>query len=451
MIDGKEVGIRVDTTQTKTRISEDIINVSRNKKYVITTDTQVSIPLEEYEIDSSLSREIILWTESIKEYLIQPTIHKQVVLLGTKKWTEELLSFDDEVYKISKKINLSSLLRPDNYFTVLDKYIKKPNNCNPFFEYHFPNDEKILSIKETLKQLQERAQNEKKKGLLLADLYIEKLYESEIKIDLLEAYKNEDFEKISYNNTRLFWKTDETYLQIAKEKVLSSQQLYEKDDGVLWKILSLDEIIIAIHAYFETHNISKIPITIESGNLSRMSVSYWKSVKIHISKYAVIREKEIGSILSHEIGTHFRRYLNGGETGLKIFQFGTWFYLSDEEWFAIYRSFSGLPDWYKKNAMYLKYYLLSVTDTLSFSETLDLLRTLYPGKTSESIFSDAVRLKRWITHSWTRSIPWTTYQKDKIYLDGYMRVKAWIDSGGSEQRLFYGKIKIQDLKILELL
>ena len=75
-----------------------------------------------------------------------------------------------------------------------------------------------------------------------------------------------------------------------------------------------------------------------------MSVSYGKTVKIHISRNAIIRENEIGAILSHEIGTHFRRYLNGKETDLKLFQFGTGYYLSDEEGFAIYRSFKYLPE-----------------------------------------------------------------------------------------------------------
>jgi hypothetical protein len=67
--------------------------------------------------------------------------------------------------------------------------------------------------------------------------------------------------------------------------------------------------------------------------------------------------------------------------------------------FAIHRSFSYLPDGYEKNAMYIKYYLLGITDTLSFSETIEFLRTLYPEKTLESLFSDAVRVKRGITHS----------------------------------------------------
>ena len=143
----------------------------------------------------------------------------------------------------------------------------------------------------------------------------------------------------------------------------------------------------------------EIPISIESGNLSRMSVSYGREVKIHISKNAIIREKEMNAILAHEIDTHFRRYLTGSETGLKLFQYGTGYYLSDEEGLAIYNSFSSLPERYEKNAMYVKYYLLSTVDVLSFSDTINLLISLYPEKSLESIFSDAVRLKRGIIHS----------------------------------------------------
>jgi len=130
-----------------------------------------------------------------------------------------------------------------------------------------------------------------------------------------------------------------------------------------------------------------------------MSVSYGREIKIHISKNAVIRENEINAILAHEIDTHFRRYLAGSLTGLRLFQNGTGYYLSDEEGLAIYRSFSHLPEGYEKNAMYVKYYLLSTVDVLSFSDTVGLLISLYPEKSLESIFSDAVRLKRGIIHS----------------------------------------------------
>lgn len=215
----------------------------------------------------------------------------------------------------------------------------------------------------------------------------------------MEAYKNENFEKIEQFNTELFGHTDPGLLKIAREKVFEMKGNAKNDKVVLGKILSLDEIVAHIRRYFETHNIKEIPITIESGNLSRMSVSYGRNVKIHISKNAVIRENEINALLAHEIDSHFRRYLAGSKTGLKLFQYGTGYYLSDEEGLAIYQSFLHLPEGYEKNAMYVKYYLLSTVDVLSFSDTVGLLTSLYPEKSLESIFSDAVRLKRGITHS----------------------------------------------------
>lgn len=101
--------------------------------------------------------------------------------------------------------------------------------------------------------------------------------------------------------------------------------------------------------------------------------------------------------------------------------------------------------------MYIKYYLLSAADTLSFSETLDLVRSLYPGKSPESLFSDTVRLKRGISRTEVSGVEGTTYQKDKIYLDGYTRIQAWIDAGGDTRKLLYGKIKLADLNIIEFL
>lgn len=452
MVWDKEISVEVDMTKKYSYLSKDIADSLWDQQAHILTDLNVSIVLENFEVLSSSNGKAILWTDAIKDYLINPSIYiPERKIENDAKWTKELIGFDDEVYRTSKKINLSSLLKPDNYFALLDEFIKNPHGYNPVFQYHFPNDAKIEFIKDSLRTLTKKAYEFKSLGFIIADLFIEKIEEMENKLSLVEAYKNEDFERILHYNTILFWKTDETLLQLSKEKIFEMKGKSANDEAVLWRVLTLDQVISFIHSYFEKHNIKKIPITIESGNLSRMSVSYGKEVKIYISKNAVIREKEIDAILSHEIGTHFRRYLAGKEQWLKLFQFGTGYYLADEEGFAIHRSFSHLPDGYEKNAMYIKYYLLGIADTLSFSETIEFLRTLYPEKSLESLFSDTVRLKRWITHSWTKWTPWTTYQKDKIYLDGYIRVKKWLETGGNVDVLFFGKIKIQDLKILELL
>lgn len=121
----------------------------------------------------------------------------------------------------------------------------------------------------------------------------------------------------------LFGQTDPELLALSERKVTEGLTPSSFQENILGKALTLDEIVGHIHQYFENHHIDKIPITIESGNLSRMSVSYGKSVKIHVAKHAIIREKEIEAVLAHEIGTHFRRYLNGKNHGLKLLQYGT--------------------------------------------------------------------------------------------------------------------------------
>lgn len=85
-----------------------------------------------------------------------------------------------------------------------------------------------------------------------------------------------------------------------------------------------------------------------------------------------------------------------------------------------------LPEGYEKNAMYMKYYLLSQADVQSFAQTSRLWQSLYPNDSLEQVFAKTVRIKRGIIHT-ERENGGATYQKDKIYLDGYMRLKKWID------------------------
>lgn len=63
------------------------------------------------------------------------------------------MDLDREVYRVGKKINLSSLLKPDNYFALLDAFIANPKEYNPVFQYHFPSSEKIDSIRNVLDEL----------------------------------------------------------------------------------------------------------------------------------------------------------------------------------------------------------------------------------------------------------------------------------------------------------
>lgn len=180
-----------------------------------------------------------------------------------------------------------------------------------------------------------------------------------------------------------------------------------------------------------------------------MAVAYKKNgVHINISANAKIAKNELPAILEHELGVHLQRYLAGKKTGLKIFETGVGYYLRDEEGLAVYKSFQRLPDNYEKNAMFFNYYLVAHADGLSFSQLVGLLRSIYPERPWEKIFSSASRFKRGIQNTSVSGVSGTAYQKDKIYLDGYNLVHEWVENGGDPNLLYFGKIKISDLSLI---
>lgn len=133
------------------------------------------------------------------------------------------MELDREVYRIGKKVNLSSLLKPDNYFALLDTFIANPKGYNPVFQYHFPSSEKIESIRNTIDELEGKSQKMKQSGLAIADLYTEKLSEIGLKLSLVEAYKHEDFSSIARINSSLFGPLNPELLSTAREKVFAMQ------------------------------------------------------------------------------------------------------------------------------------------------------------------------------------------------------------------------------------
>jgi alpha-L-glutamate ligase-like protein len=449
-INEKEGEIQCDLMSQISRISPALVPPIGEKIH-IHTSTGVEIYLSEFHPDATLpDNTVILGKNILDHYLIDTTPEKNINTSHVwSTWQKDILDLDRDVFLTSRRINLSSVLKPDNYSEELHRFINASGQYNPQFLYHFPHEEKHSDILSSIDTLQNKAYSLKKSGLLIADLYIEKLEEMQNKLEFLKACWLWDFpEKYKYNEL-LFWKTHEDLFQLAREKSLQIPLWNEDKAIILGKILDITEIISQIHLYFESHKMRKVPIIIENGNLSRISVSYGKEVRIKVSKNAIIHQKELEAILSHEIWTHLRRYFAGQKTGLKIFEQGTGYYLSHEEGLAVYKSYQKLPEWYEKNSMYLKYFLVHATDTLDFIETIRLLQWLTPEKSLESLFSDAVRLKRWTSDTSIRWMPGSNYHKDKIYLDGYMEVNKWIQAGWSVDQLFIGKIKIHDLNILQ--
>lgn len=388
---------------------------------------------------------IILGKSLLDDYYVKP-VHKiwyatnilrpERVIDTEKEW---LLLLDQNIWKLSRKIALAPTLRPLNYLDELDKFIMYNWKYNPKFKYNWPEDKKIISLEEDLLKLKDDVT---KFGSDIVNLFDEKLDELMIRLNLINAYKKNELWLVLYYNELLFWRFDEDVLKISIEKINDKDNL----NVDLWEKISIVDVQKKVQRYLYDKGIENVEIITTSNSVSRMSVLFWKEIKVLISKEANFYEKELLSVLSHEIDTHLVRYLNWVKTWWNIFQTWSWFYLKCEEWLAIYNALKVLPEGYEKINLYKKYFLLSQSHNKSFSEITDQVRQLYPDKRLEFAFKFWIRLKKWVedTSIWEGWV----YLKDKIYLEWYYKILDFVKNWWKLENLYKGKLKIEDLDFI---
>ncbi len=400
--------------------------------------------------DSSLlAGTLVLGSQDVEEYYLKPVVSPNydiVYRYTASDWHDDILVADQALHRLGRKINLSHILKPTNYYQELDVFASSQWLYNPVFQYDFPDKDFFKKISQESIEVQNLIQKASIQNETLWSLFQEKFDEVSQKIELVRGFSRENPVAIRESSERLFWIPDEDLLILAKEKTYVLDETLKNQKKLRGKLLSPDELINRVTAQAREYGFPDVPVAFRDNNFSRISISYGKNIRINLSRNARIYEKELDAILAHEIGVHMQRYIAGQSLGLKLFQHGTGYYISDEEWLAIYESLKHLPDGYEKNAMYIKYYLSYVAKTMNFSDLARLIQTLYPEKTPEQVFSDTTRVKRGIRHTQRTGI--FGYMKDTVYLPGYLRMKKWVESGADPYMLFQAKIKIEDIPFI---
>ena len=443
-----DVIVEVDLNKSWNYMSQklfDKIKENKRERYLDLYENEITLKKAKFSsLESLADNKIILGNKTASNYLIKP-IHKTFATVDTIdiKYIQpfeiaELHSIDQKIEKLNKRLNLSSKLRPVNYFSELDKFITLYGKYNPIFKYKRPEEQRLLQTKEEIIKLHEQL-NKLKSPFI--QLFLEKLEELESRRKLILAYTQQDFDQIALYNRKLFGDFDDELLKTAKEKVFT---LKEDNEKLLWEPLNLSAIEKTIEKYLAEKKIYGVDIVFSYTNLSRISVIMGKNIKISISKHGIFREKELLSILAHEIDTHLVRYLNGLKSGRNILKSGTWNYLKNEEGLAIYNASKVLPEAYDKDSIYKKYYLVKEAENIDFKKLVHIINFIYPNRSKELQFKTAIRIKKWVIH--TDNIhPWTVFMKDKIYLEGYKIMKKWVESWKYTDKIYKGKIKIEDL------
>ncbi len=107
-----------------------------------------------------------------------------------------------------------------------------------------------------------------------------------------------------------------------------------------------------------------------------------------------------------------------------------------------------LPDDKENLSIYKKYYLLAESKKYSFSKMRDLIYFLYPNRTFEGLFKSILRSKKGMifTANPSQSYGW---MKDKVYLDGYEKIKKLNPDTLLLKKLQKAKIKVSEQIFIE--
>ncbi len=146
----------------------------------------------------------------------------------------------------------------------------------------------------------------------------------------------------------------------------------------------------------------------------------------------------------HEIGVHYMRYFNAKKFHIKLLETGTANYIETEEGLAAYmEQVKGVASdaqlFIYAGRVIATHYAL----TKSFYEVFKILKK-YNFKDSDA-FSITYRAKRNLCDT---SKP-GGFTKDYVYYSGYYKIKKYVESGYDIKKLFIGKIKIEDLNVIE--
>jgi len=449
-----DVVIVAKPNRSRNYASLEIIEAIKNADHVhLKTGTTLLKDVSLYGSDRLYGHRIELGTQVLKNYYIRP-IHKShanIKFINPKNILEsevdELMILDKKLYDISKNLGLLKTFFPVNYLDEFDKFVSYRWRYNPTFSYNFPSYKEITSWRSSLKQLRDEHKGSRSLQSRFAQLFYDKFDEVENKINLIYAYKKQDYTQIRQYNEKLFG-------AVSEEQVLQSQNLMHFKDPAMHhpsQKVNIVEMRKIIRSVFMKYNIKKYRIIMDSSILGRISFMNGNIPTIKLDPNFHWTKWELSWQLEHEVGVHLQRAVNGKKSKWLLLQKWAANYLLDEEWLAIYQAQkmvqSFFPHYYNAT-MHRKYVFVDFSEKMSFMDLVEMLRDMNPKRTLMSLFRAATRLKRGIvdtSYIWL----WTTFMKDKVYLDGYRKISERIESGWDVEKLMIGKIKIEDIDFIE--
>lgn len=443
----------VNTKKKRNYISKSLANKLKQSQKV-SLELGNGIIIKEPNLHKSLTikgNHVELGTETLKSFYIKP-IHKSKIDISFIKQDsiisdeiDQIQILDQKIHDITKTISLSSVLNPTNYLEEFDKFITRRGKYNPQFMYSFPHNKKINEWEYSIKKLRETQKWWQLLRSPFAWLFYEKILENINKIELIKAYKSQDYELIEHCNKTLYEPIQDT---IVKQSIQKLNQI-EKISNPKELIYTAQWLKEELWKYVKDEKIKEVEIIITPSIQARVSVVTSPKTIIKINSHMKFSEKDRVSLIEHEIETHIRRYQQGKKSWRHILQKGTANYLTTEEWLAIYNATKKLQTYdpnYENSTILANYYLTYQATQHNFQQLTELITANNVFKKSwdytlYDLFRKTTRFKKWIVNTKIRHA-WASNYKNKIYLDWLHQ----IEQVKNTKSLYIGKIKIDDMK-----
>ena len=239
-------------------------------------DTDVTWKNIPFAINKDLApNECTIGTQTASRYLLKP-LHKTYNLfhvVNPDKVRENeihiVTTLDKDLAKISRRTSLVRILRPTNHLEELDRFVTRRGKYNPTFQYDRPSSEKLLSYTTILQEhLQQHWHSDALLVSPFAQLYKEKIIELLLRLQLLEAYKDQNYNAIAKHNNTYYGDIQTDVVDHAQEKI---KRLPSDKAEILGEILPIEKQKRIIEQYIRDNAIENCRVELTSQSISRMA------------------------------------------------------------------------------------------------------------------------------------------------------------------------------------
>lgn len=348
--------------------------------------------------------------------------------LGSRALTKVVWDVDRRLAKISECFDLLLHVTPVNAAEAWQVFEQSGYGDVPEFHYRPRSADPAL-----LKRELYRVPIEHIEDPTLADLFASKRDELDRQISLLNDRNSPQF---LHGSIQLFGQLDDSLLQAAGKIMAAGDAQVADESGVI-----LDAEEFAQRARDELDYYRQIDPTLAArvevrDDVTGILVSHGNFL---IARDAHVSQARLAATLNHEIGTHVLTYHNGKQQPFQQFYAGTAGYEELQEGLAVFSEYLsgglGLPRLQQLAGRVIAVH--SLISGVNFIETFNLLQDEY-GLHPFTAFTTTMRVYRG-----------GGYTKDMIYLRGFIRLLDYLVKGGELELLYYGKVSMEHLHLLE--